>query len=98
VPPDSPQIRLRQGIETAAELAPNRWYEAPKVQELVNNTGDGARRTRVVTAGGTYCITEVSNRAPNSIDLINIWGKQRLTSCPEHETPAKAQAWRTARD
>jgi hypothetical protein len=95
-PLDSPQIRLRKGMELANELAPNRLWEAPKVEELVNNTGDGARRSRVITGGGTYCVTE---RATNtSIDMIEKHGKLRLTNCPEHEEPAKQQAWRTARD
>lgn len=95
-PPDSPQIRMREGMELARSLAPPRLWEAPKVEELVNNTGDGARRTRVVTGNGTYCITE---RSPvTSIDMIEKHGKQRFTSCPQHETPAKRQVWRTARD
>jgi hypothetical protein len=95
-PLDSPQIRLRQGMEQAHALAPNRLWEAPKVEELVNNTGDGARRSRVITGGGTYCITE---RAPTtSIDMIEKHGKLRFTTCPEHEEPAKQQAWRTLRD
>jgi hypothetical protein len=95
-PLDSPQIRLRKGIELANELAPNRLWEAPKVEELVNNTGDGARRTRVITGNGTYCVTE---RSPaTSIDMIEKHGKLRITNCPEHEEPAKNQEWRTARD
>lgn len=95
-PPDSPQIRMRKGMELARELAPPKLWEAPKVQELVNNTGDGARRTRVVTANGTYCITE---RSPvTNVEMIEMHGKIRLTNCPAHEEPAKAQQWRTARD
>jgi hypothetical protein len=95
-PPDSPQIRLRKGIQAAADMAPNAWYEAPKVAELVNNTGDGARRNRVISGSTTYCVTE---RAPTtSIDMIEKHGKLRLTNCPEHESPASAQEWRTARD
>jgi hypothetical protein len=95
-PPDSPQIRMRNGIEHAAEMAPNRLWEAPKVQELVNNTGDGARRTRVITGGGTYCVTE---RSPaTGIDMIEKHGKQSITNCPAHEEAAKPQAWRTAQD
>ena len=88
-PPDSPQIRMRKGIEQAAEMAPNHWWQAPKTAELVNNTGDGARRTRVITGNGTYCITE---RAPTtSIDMIEKHGKLRVTSCPGHEAPADPQ-------
>jgi hypothetical protein len=95
-PVDSPQIRLRRGIEQANALAPNRIWEAPKVEELVNNTGDGARRTRVVGARGTYCVTE---RATNTdVEMIEHHGKLRLTNCPTHEEPAKRQDWRTLRD
>lgn len=95
-PPDSPQIRLRKGIQAAADMAPNAWYEAPKVAELVNNTGDGARRERVISGGGTYCVTE---RSPaTSIDMIEKHGKTRITNCPEHESTASSQEWRTARD
>ncbi|WP_288381237.1 hypothetical protein [uncultured Massilia sp.] len=95
-PPDSPQIRLRQGLEHAHAMAPPRLWETPKIEELVNNTGDGARRTRVITGRGTYCITE---RAPTTnVEMIEMHGKIRFTTCPKHETPAKPQEWRTARD
>jgi hypothetical protein len=85
----SPQIRMRNGIAAAAHVAPG-------MDELVNNTGDGARRTRVVTGGGSYCMTERS--AATSIDMIEKHGKWRQTNCPEHESTANGQAWRTARD
>lgn len=88
-PPDSAQIRLRKGIAAAARLGPG-------MDELINNTGDGARRTRIVTGGSTYCMTE---RSPaTSIDMIEKHGKWRQTNCPEHESTANAQEWRTARD
>lgn len=95
-PLDSPQIRMRRKMEEAAALAPGRIWEAPKVESLVNDTGDGARRSRVITGNGTYCITE---RSPaTSIDMIEKHGKQRITSCPQHEQPATQQEWRTLRD
>jgi len=96
-PLDSPHIRMANKFREAAALAPNRWYEAPKVVELVNDGGDGARRFRVLTALGIYCITE---RSPaTSIDMIEKHGKQRITNCGhEHEQPANPQQWRTARD
>lgn len=96
LPPDSPQIRMRDGLEHARAMAAPRLWEAPKVEELVNNTGDGARRTRVITGNGTYCVT---NRAPTTnVEMIEMHGRQRFTNCPTHETPAKQQVWRTARD
>ena len=95
-PPDSPQIRMRKGMEEAHALAPPAFWEAPKIDELVNNTGDGARHTRVITGGGTYCIT---TRSPASgIDTMETLGKERVTSCPAHESPASNQEWKTARD
>lgn len=95
-PPDSPQLRMRAGMEEAHALAPPRLFEAPKVEELVNNTGDGARRTRVITGRRTYCITE---RSPaTNVEMIEMHGKIRLTNCPSPETPAKRQEWRTTRD
>lgn len=95
-PLDSPQIRLRRGIEQAAAMAPNRIWEAPKVEELVNNTGDGARRTRVISGNGSYCVTE---RSPaTNVEMIEMHGKLRITNCPEHEEPSRQQEWRTLRD
>lgn len=95
-PPDSPELRMRRGMEQAHALAPPRLWEAPKVEELVNNTGDGARRTRVITGRRTYCITE---RSPaTNVEMIEMHGKIRLTNCPVPEEPAKRQEWRTARD
>jgi len=95
-PLDSPQIRMRQKMEEAAALAPGRIWEAPKVEELVNNTGDGSRRTRIISGNGTYCVTE---RATNTnVEMIEHHGKLRITNCPTHETPAKQQGWRTLRD
>ncbi|MFC5548649.1 hypothetical protein [Massilia aerilata] len=95
-PLDSPVIRMQRGMEQAHALAAPRLWEAPKVEELVNNTGDGARRSRVITGNGTYCLTE---RATNTdVEMIEHHGKLRITNCPAHEEPAKQQTWRTLRD
>ena len=95
-PLDSPQLRMQRGMEQAAALARPGLFEAPKIEELVNNTGDGARRTRVISGGGTYCVTARSPAA--GIDVIEKQGKQLITSCPKHEEPPKQQSWRTLRD
>lgn len=92
-PPDSPQIRLVKGIEHAAEMAPPKWYEANKVQEIIDPGGYGRRRYRVITANGTYCITVESNHAPDGIDTMKNGIKPKLTTCPEHETPSNPQKW-----
>jgi type IV secretory pathway VirB10-like protein len=95
-PLDSPQIRMRRKMEEAAALAPNRLWEAPKIEELVNNSGDGARRSRVITGNGTYCLTE---RSPTTnVEMIEHHGKLRITNCPQDEGTATKQTWRTLRD
>jgi len=95
-PLDSPQIRMRAGMEQAYAMAPPQLWEAPKVEELVNQTGDGARRTRVISGKKTYCISE---RSPaTNVEMIEMHGKLRLTNCPQHESTASQQAWRNARD
>jgi hypothetical protein len=95
-PLSSPQMRMREQMEAAHDMAAPRLWEAPKIEELVTNTGTGERRTRVITGGGTYCITD--RPLNSSIDMIEKHGKQRITNCPEHETPASKQTWRTLRD
>ncbi|MES2320494.1 MAG: hypothetical protein V4631_23700 [Pseudomonadota bacterium] len=92
-PPDSPQIRLEKGIEHAAEMAPPKWYEAPKITELVDPGGYGRKRYRVITANGTYCVTYESNHAPDGIDSMQRGIKPKITTCPQHEEPAPKQKW-----
>jgi hypothetical protein len=97
-PLDSPQIRMRRKIEEAAALAPKHFWEAPKIEEVVNDSGDGTRRTRVTTGGRTYCITERS--FATSIDMTEKHGKQMITDCSRdnEKTVGDTQEWRTARD
>jgi hypothetical protein len=52
-PPDSAQIRMRRGMERAHDTAPPALWQAPVVEALVNQTGDGARRERVITGRRT---------------------------------------------
>jgi hypothetical protein len=90
-PRDTPWTRFEKGIELANELAPPKWYEAPKIKELVDPGGYGRRRYRVITANGTYCITYESNHAPDGIDVISKGMQQKKTTCPEHELPPTKQ-------
>ncbi len=92
-PPDSPQIRLEKGIELANELAPPKWYEKAKIKEMIDPGGYGRRRYRIVTAWGVKCWTYDSPRAPNGGDPFNPKREPKVTNCPEHEEPAKAQKW-----
>lgn len=91
--PVTAQMRLERTIQHAHDMAPNKWYEAPKVTEIIDPGGYGRRRYRVVGARGTYCVTYESNHAPDGIDSMQHGIKPKLTRCPEHEQAATKQDW-----
>jgi hypothetical protein len=92
-PIDTAQKRLVKGIELANELAPPKWHQAPKIAEMIDPSGEGRRRYRVVTAGGTYCLTYDGVNTPNGRDHGTQPSTPKMTNCPLDEEPAKAQAW-----
>lgn len=93
-PVETRQMKLEKGIARAAELAPNKWYEAPKVEEILDPGGYGRRRYRVVGAAGTYCVTYESNHAPDGLDTMRDGIKPKFTNCDEDEQPATKQKWK----
>ena len=92
-PIETAAMKLERGITQAAEMAPNKWYQAPKVQEIIDPGGYGRRRHRVITANGTYCVTYESNHAPDGIDSMKEGIKPKLTNCDADEQPATKQKW-----
>jgi hypothetical protein len=92
-PIDTAQKRLVKGIELANELAPRKWYEPTKITEVIDPSGEGRRRYRVITAGGTYCMTYDGVGTPNGRDHGTQPSTPKMTNCPPDEEPAKAQAW-----
>lgn len=88
------QQRLEKRIEEAYAAAPNKWYQAPKVTEVLDpGTGYDRRRYRVVGAFRTYCITVESNHAPDGLDTMKNGIQQKTTTCEDNELPASEQKW-----
>lgn len=87
------QMKLSKGIAEAADLVPNKWYEAPKVTEVLDPGGYGRRRYRVVGAAGTYCVTYESNHAPDGIDTMRDGIKPKKTNCDPDWGPPTIQKW-----
>ena len=87
------QMKLSKGIAEAADLVPNKWYEAPKVTEVLDPGGYGRRRYRVVGAAGTYCVTYESNHAPDGLDTMRDGIKPKKTTCDPDWGPATTQKW-----
>jgi hypothetical protein len=86
-------MKLERGIARAAELAPNKWYQAPKVEEIIDPGGYGRRRYRVITAMGTYCVTYESNHGPDGRDTMRDGIPPKKTNCEDDEQPATFQDW-----
>jgi hypothetical protein len=91
--PVTAQMRLARGMQRAHDMAPNKWYEAPKVTEIIDPGGYSRRRYRVVGARSEYCITIESNHAPDGIDTIQHGIKPKLTNCDPDEQAATKQDW-----
>lgn len=87
------QMKLQRGIARARELAPNKWYQAPKTEEIIDPGGYGRRRYRVTTAMGEYCVTYESNRGPDGRDTIRDGIPPKRTNCEDDEQPATFQDW-----
>ncbi len=85
--------RLAQGLQAAADAAPNRWYEKPKITEIIDPGQYGRRRYRVVGAKRTYCITVESNHAPDGLDISSKGIVHKTTDCEENEQAATKQKW-----
>jgi hypothetical protein len=92
-PIDTAQKRLVQGIELAHDLAPPKWYQGAKITEMIDPSGEGRRRYRVVTAAGVMCWTYDGPNTPNGRDHGAAPPGPKVTNCPEYEEPAKAQKW-----
>ena len=88
-PPDTPGTRLAKAFDDAAAVMPNRWYEKPKVEVLLDSGGYGRRIERVTGANGTYCITVESNHAPDGLDSMKDGIHPKVTSCGPHPPPVE---------
>lgn len=85
------QKRLEKGIALAAEMAPPKWYEAPKITELIDPGGWGKKRYRVITANGTYCLTYNTSHGNGGSDPFKNRPPPPMTTCDPKEQPPTTQ-------
>jgi hypothetical protein len=79
-PVSTPQSRLRAGIEAAAAAVPPKWYEAARIIPLGDQSGNGPRLYKVISAAGTYCITVGTNHT--IADTMGKGIKPLVITCP----------------
>jgi hypothetical protein len=62
-------------------MAPPKWYQQAKIKELTVPGSYGARRYRIITAFGTYCVTYPANNTA-AFDSMANGIKPQISSCP----------------
>ena len=79
---DTAMERLAKGIEQAHAAAPNKWYQAAKVEDITPPGDDARKIYRVTTALGTYCARyRDKNRAGFDYGQANL-GEPLVGVCP----------------
>ena len=53
---DSAMQRLQKGLEEAHQAAPNKWYQAAKIEDITPPGNDARKIYRITTALRTYCV------------------------------------------
>jgi hypothetical protein len=53
---DSAQRRLEKAFEAAHAAAPNKWYQAAKVEDITPPGDDARKIYKITTALGSYCV------------------------------------------
>jgi hypothetical protein len=78
--PDSAMQRLRKGIEEAHQAAPNKWYQAAKVEDITPPGNDARKIYRITGALGTYCVHYADKNRANQ-GKANV-GEALIGACP----------------
>jgi hypothetical protein len=78
--PDSAMQRLQKGIEEAHQAAPNKWYQAAKIEDITPPGTDARKIYRITGVLGTYCVRYADkNRAGQG--KANV-GEPLIGACP----------------
>ncbi len=80
---DGPLQRLARGIEQAHDAAPNKWYQAARIEDITP-PGDDARKIYRITSplAGTYCVRYPDkNKIGRQSGAANL-GEPLIGACP----------------
>ena len=73
--------RLAKGIELAHQMAPNKWYQAAKVEDITPPGDDARKIYKITTALGTYCVRYADKNRAWDHGQANL-GEPLTGSCP----------------
>jgi hypothetical protein len=78
---DTTQRRLEQAFEAAHAAAPNKWYQAAKVEDITPPGDDARKIYKITTALGTYCVRYVDKNRTFDHGQANL-GAPLTGACP----------------
>jgi hypothetical protein len=74
--------RLARGIEQAHQAAPNKWYQAARIEDITPPGDDARRIYRITTALGTYCVHYKDKNRPGVDRGQANAGEALVGACP----------------
>jgi hypothetical protein len=78
---DSAQKRLARGFEAAHDAAPNKWYQAARVEDITPPGDDARKIYKITTALGTYCMRYADKNRTFDHGQANL-GEPLMGACP----------------
>ena len=73
--------RLAKGFEKAFDMAPNKWYQAAKIEDITPPGADARKVYKVTTALGTYCVRYADKNRAWDHGQANL-GEPLIGACP----------------
>jgi hypothetical protein len=74
--------RLARGIDQAHQAAPNKWYQAAKIEDITPPGDDARKIYRITTVLGTYCVRYKDKNRPGVDQGQANLGDALIGACP----------------
>jgi hypothetical protein len=74
--------RLARGIEQAHDAAPNKWYQAARIEDITPPGDDARKIYRITTALGSYCVRYPDKNKPGFDHGQANLGDPLIGACP----------------
>ena len=78
---ETKEQRLAKGFEKAFDMAPNKWYQAAKIEDITPPGADARKVYKVTTALGTYCVRYADKNRAWDHGQANL-GEALIGACP----------------
>jgi hypothetical protein len=80
---DNRQQRLSKGIELAHDMAPNKWYQAAKIEDITPPGDDARKIYRITGLAGSYCVRYPDKNKIGAQTGAANFGEPLVGACPK---------------